>query len=110
MDEQATLERLKSLVGRWDLLWPKRYAWRETSAIDLIVADIPPMAGDIAAVLGVPCIAIANFTWDWIYEPYATEYLQPLRSRAIPGCRYCCDCRSLNLRGWMCSPGLSTRR
>jgi hypothetical protein len=79
MDEQATLERLKSLVGRWDQLKAEEIRFAAGQQIDLIVADIPPMAGDIAAVLGVPCIAIANFTWDWIYEPYATEYLQHLR-------------------------------
>jgi len=35
-----------------------------------IVGDIPPMAFDVATRLCVPSIAIANFTWDWIYEWY----------------------------------------
>ena len=35
-----------------------------------IVGDIPPMAFDVATQLGVPSIALANFTWDWIYEWY----------------------------------------
>jgi hypothetical protein len=34
----------------------------------MIVADIPFLAGDIAAATGVPCVGISNFTWDWIYE------------------------------------------
>jgi L-arabinokinase len=38
--------------------------------IDLVVGDIPPLAFDVAAALGVPGIAIANFTWDWIYETH----------------------------------------
>lgn len=40
-----------------------------------IVGDIPPLAFDVAARMGVPSIAIGNFTWDWIYEWY-TEPLQ----------------------------------
>ena len=27
---------------------------------------------------GVPCVAISNFTWDWIYEPYARDHLARL--------------------------------
>ena len=38
-----------------------------------IVGDIPPMAFDVAARLDTPSIAIANFTWDWIYEWYAEQ-------------------------------------
>ena len=36
----------------------------------LVVADVPFLAGDVAAALGVPCVAVSNFTWDWIYEPH----------------------------------------
>jgi hypothetical protein len=38
--------------------------------VRLIVGDIPPLAFATAAVLGVPSIAIGNFTWDWIYETH----------------------------------------
>ena len=38
--------------------------------VSVIVGDIPPLAFDVAAQLGVPSVAIANFTWDWIYEDY----------------------------------------
>src|SRR5688572_9046578 len=41
-----------------------------------IVGDIPPMAFDVAARLDAPSIALANFTWDWIYE----WYVEPLRA------------------------------
>lgn len=36
--------------------------------VRLIVGDIPPLAFEVAARLGVSSVAIANFTWDWIYE------------------------------------------
>jgi UDP:flavonoid glycosyltransferase YjiC (YdhE family) len=38
--------------------------------IELVVGDIPPIAFDVAASLGVPAVAVANFTWDWIYETH----------------------------------------
>ncbi len=34
----------------------------------LIVADIPFLAADVADEIGVPCVGVSNFTWDWIYE------------------------------------------
>jgi L-arabinokinase len=37
---------------------------------DLVVGDIPPLACAAAVRAGVPCIAIGNFTWDWIYGAY----------------------------------------
>ena len=36
--------------------------------VGVIVGDIPPLAFEVAARLGVPGIAIGNFTWTWIYE------------------------------------------
>ena len=38
--------------------------------VGLVVGDIAPLAFAVAARLGVPGIAIANFTWDWIYEAH----------------------------------------
>jgi len=43
------------------------------SGTRLVVGDIPPLAFAAAAEAGVPSVAIANFTWDWIYEGYAEE-------------------------------------
>jgi UDP:flavonoid glycosyltransferase YjiC (YdhE family) len=45
----------------------------------LIVGDIPPLAFVTAARLGIPSLAIANFTWDWIYE------VMPGFEREAPG-------------------------
>ncbi|HVA48537.1 MAG TPA: hypothetical protein VNH11_19385 [Pirellulales bacterium] len=43
--------------------------WIAEHNIGLIVADFPPLAGEVAAACGLPSIGIGNFTWDWIYEP-----------------------------------------
>ena len=44
--------------------------------IDLVVSDIPPIASDIGAAVGIPTIAIGNFSWDFIYQPYVERYPQ----------------------------------
>ena len=52
-----------------------------------IVGDIPPLAFEVAHRLGRPSMAIANFTWDWIYETHpgmteAAPWLLPLIRQA----------------------------
>jgi len=42
------------------------------SGTRLVLGDIPPLAYAAAARAGIPSVAIGNFTWDWIYEHYAT--------------------------------------
>lgn len=34
----------------------------------LVFADVAPLAFDVAHNLGLPAVAMANFSWDWIYE------------------------------------------
>jgi L-arabinokinase len=35
-----------------------------------VFSDIAPLGFEVAARLGVPSIALANFTWDWVYETH----------------------------------------
>lgn len=44
--------------------------------IAIIVSDIPALAFPVAKKSGIPGIAISNFTWDWIYSPFISEYPQ----------------------------------
>jgi UDP:flavonoid glycosyltransferase YjiC (YdhE family) len=78
VDEAATTHRLRSFIERWDEIVAAETAFLRDQRVQLIVADIPPIAGDIAHASGIPCVAITNFTWDWIHEPYARAYLGPL--------------------------------
>jgi L-arabinokinase len=45
--------------------------------VRLVVGDVPPLAFDVAHTLALPSVAIANFSWDWIYDelglPLAAE-------------------------------------
>jgi hypothetical protein len=45
---------------------------RDTGA-RVVVADIPPLAIAAAREAGIPSVAIANFTWDWIYDGYRND-------------------------------------
>ncbi|HXG56205.1 MAG TPA: hypothetical protein VNJ03_12570 [Vicinamibacterales bacterium] len=46
---------------------------REHEAV-LVVSDAPPLACAAAAAAAIPSIVISNFTWDWIYGGYATQF------------------------------------
>jgi L-arabinokinase len=80
-DDEATVREAAAFYDSWpdrvtsdlDRLAPEKPA--------LIVGDIPPLAFEVADRLGVPSVAIANFTWDWIYET------QPGLDRAAPHLR-----------------------
>jgi L-arabinokinase len=51
----------------------------------IVVGDIPPLAFAAAAPAGIPSVAVANFTWDWIYGVYgAFDRMAPL---AVPTIR-----------------------
>jgi L-arabinokinase len=39
----------------------------------VVLGDIPPLAFEAAAEAGVPSIALANFSWDWIYRHLAAR-------------------------------------
>jgi hypothetical protein len=64
-----TAERVEQFFERVDAIVRAETAWVRAQRTRLIVADIPFLAGEIAASAGVACVAIGNFTWDWIYEP-----------------------------------------
>lgn len=40
----------------------------------LILCDISAMGILVAQHAGIPSVLMENFTWDWIYEPYAAQY------------------------------------
>jgi L-arabinokinase len=52
----------------------------------VVIGDVPPLAFAAARLAGIPSIAVANFTWDWIYESFpqfnsdATTVLDTVRA------------------------------
>jgi hypothetical protein len=48
--------------------------WCLDERVDGIVSDITPFAFEVAKKAGLPSIAVTNFTWFDIYEPYVKDY------------------------------------
>ncbi len=69
VDVPATLAQLEAYYDQREAMKAVELAWLAEREMALIVADFPPLAGEIAAEAGLPCVGIGNFTWDWIYEP-----------------------------------------
>ena len=42
----------------------------EAHRVDVLVGDIPPLGFAAATRAGVPCAALTNFGWDWIYAAW----------------------------------------
>jgi glycosyl transferase family 1 len=73
IDELATLERAAALVGNAASLVADQVAALRAVGAGLVVGDVPPLAFLAAAAAGLPSIAVANFSWDWIYQPYVAS-------------------------------------
>lgn len=69
IDVPATLKAIECFYDRRAAMVADEAAWARSHEISLIVADFPPLAGEIAVACGISCIGIGNFTWDWIYQP-----------------------------------------
>jgi UDP:flavonoid glycosyltransferase YjiC (YdhE family) len=70
VDARETLERYAALVAGEDGRLAAETARMRDIGARAIVADVPSAAFEIAARAGIPGIALANFSWDWIYEPF----------------------------------------
>jgi hypothetical protein len=69
-DDAATTREAIAFYSTFDDRIASEAAALSRDDVRLIVGDIPPLAFVVAARLGVPSIAIGNFTWDWIYETH----------------------------------------
>ncbi|MFN8523418.1 MAG: glycosyltransferase family protein [Chloroflexota bacterium] len=70
VDPAATVARYREHMRGEDALMEREVGELARFNPRLIVADVPALAFPIAARLGAPGVGIANFSWDWIYEPY----------------------------------------
>jgi hypothetical protein len=70
-DERATITRAREFHATFEERSAAEAAVLERLRAAFVVGDIPPLAFAAAARTAVPAVALANFTWDWIYEDYA---------------------------------------
>lgn len=68
IDPERTLAKLLDFMTRREAIVSAEVDFVRSERPDLIISDIPFLAGDIAGRTGVRCIGISNFSWDWIYD------------------------------------------
>ena len=78
IDPAASMRRLAEIVAQREAIVAGEAQFPRECGAGLVVADIPFLAADAAEGAGLDCIGVANFTWDWIFQPYATATTQPL--------------------------------
>lgn len=70
-DMAATVRALKNLLERHDSDLLTEAGFLGSSGAGVVVADIPWLPLAAARRSGIPAVAVGNFSWDWIYEPFA---------------------------------------
>jgi len=73
IDEPATVRALESMLARRTDDVKAEAAFLESLRPAVVVADIPGLPLAAAAARGIPAIAVGNFSWDWIYDEYASR-------------------------------------
>jgi hypothetical protein len=68
IDEEETAHAARRYYQDFVHRVDRETAWLVAHAAKIVVADIPPLAIAAADRAGVPSVALANFTWDWIYR------------------------------------------
>jgi UDP:flavonoid glycosyltransferase YjiC (YdhE family) len=70
LDEEETARQAGAFYRTFADRVTREAAVLRTIRPSIVVGDVPPVAFAAAAAAGIPSIALANFTWDWIYDTY----------------------------------------
>src|SRR5262245_39540591 len=70
LDEAETARRALAFYRTFDARIDAEVAVLKELHASVVVGDVPPLAFAAAHRANVPSIAVANFTWDWIYAGY----------------------------------------
>ena len=71
LDEAETARRAHAFYRTFDARVTAEAAFLKALSASVVVGDVPPLAFAAARRVNVTSIAVANFTWDWIYAGYA---------------------------------------
>ncbi|MFN2378434.1 MAG: hypothetical protein ABR538_18030 [Candidatus Binatia bacterium] len=72
VDLDATARRLEGWLRELPGI-VQREARRLEGSFDLVLGDVPSAAFAAAKTAQIPCVAVANFSWDWIYAELGFE-------------------------------------
>lgn len=76
VDPAATFAWYDDFLQQQPEIVEREAAFIRENHIQLIAADMPPVACEIAARANVPCVVMTHFTWDWVYEHYLDDFPQ----------------------------------
>lgn len=73
IDNAATAERWREFRAGWDDRVQSEAEWLAGEGARIVLGDVPPLAFEAAFRASVPSLALANFSWDWIYRHLGRE-------------------------------------
>ncbi|MBR8833901.1 MAG: glycosyl transferase [Stigonema ocellatum SAG 48.90 = DSM 106950] len=74
MDKAATLEKLLEIRKNQNSIIASEVNFITQNRVNLILADIPFLLGDIAKAAEIPCWMVGNFGWDFIYRDWGGSF------------------------------------
>ncbi len=76
MDLPATLAQLRQIQQQQAAIIAGEVNFIRQNRVNLMLADVPPLAADIARAAGIPCWMVSNFGWDFIYRDWGGEFIE----------------------------------
>ena len=70
LDAVETINHAREFMAFFDQRVDAEVQFLRAHAVEMVVADVPPLGIAAAHAAGLPAIAHGNFTWDWIYAGY----------------------------------------
>ena len=74
VDPEASLRAYAEIAAQRDVLVATEVSALAPRRPELVLSDIPALAFEVARSLGVPSVAMTNFSWDWIYADYVRDF------------------------------------
>jgi hypothetical protein len=76
MDLEGTLEKVQKVRSDARSIIAGEVNFIRTNRVGMILADIPPLAANIASSAAIPCWMMSNFGWDFIYRDWGGEFIE----------------------------------
>ncbi len=76
MDLPSTIAKWQEIIDRQEEIIRTEASFLREQEVDLVLADIPPLAPLIAHRANVPCWAATNFGWDFIYRDWGEDFAE----------------------------------
>jgi hypothetical protein len=74
MNLPATLAAWQEIQSQAESIVDREAQLLQEEAVQLVLADVPPLAGAIARAAGLPCWGVTNFGWDFIYRDWGPDF------------------------------------